>query len=158
MKQIYVKKSAMHNAYLYFHEKSKHTRDKTANGLAIKAKWICSNNEEYTRSNNDIQKRLLNRGHNRNKIRTQLEQVDNLPRTQLLQYHDKRKDTAKIPLILYFSKGPPNITKILKKHGKILTQNNGLTNTVIGKTIVGFKINENLEDIIIHRKHNKIFL
>ena len=92
-------------------------------------------------SKNDIQERLLNRGHNRNKTRTQLERVDNLPRTQLLQYHDKRKDTAKIPLIINFSKGLPNINKILKKHEKISTQNNDLANTVMGKTIVGYKRN-----------------
>ena len=55
-------------------------------------------------SNNDVQERLLNRGHNRNKIRTQLELVYNFPRTQLLPYQDKKKDIAKIPLTLHFSK------------------------------------------------------
>ena len=84
--------------------------------------------------------------------------MDNLPRTQLLRYQDKRKDTAKIPLALNFSKGLPNINKIMKKHEKILIQNNDLANTVIGKTIVRYKRNENLKHIIIHRKHNKIFL
>ena len=38
-----------------------------------------------------------------------------------------------------------------------MTQNNDLANTVVGKTIIGYKRNENLKDIIIHRKHNKIF-
>ena len=78
-------------------------------GLAIRGKRIYSNIEDYTRSKNDIQERILNRGHNRNKIRIQLERVDILTRTQFLQYHDKRKDTAKLPLIFHFSKGLPNI-------------------------------------------------
>lgn len=154
---LYEKKS---NAHLYLHQKSNHpnhTKDKIAYGLAIRAKRICSNNEDYTRSKKDIQERLQKRGHNRSKIRTQLERVDNLPRTQLLQYNEKRKDTAKIPLTLNFSKGLPNINKILRKHEKILSQDNDLASTVIGKTIVGYKRNENLKDIIIHRKHNKIF-
>ena len=83
--------------------------------------------------------------------------MDNLSRTQLLQYHDKRKDKTKKTLILHFSKGLPNISKIFKKHEKILTHNNDSANTVIGKTIVGYKINKNLKEIIVHRKHNKIF-
>ena len=69
------------------------------------------------------------------------ERFDNLPRTQLLQYQDKRKDRAKIPLIFHFSKGFPYIINyILKKDEKKLTRNNDLPNTVIGKTIVGYKI------------------
>ena len=67
--------------------------------------------------------------------------MDNLPRMQLLQYHDKRNDPEEIPLTLNFSKGLPNINKILKKHENILTQNNDLANTVRGKTIVGYKKN-----------------
>ena len=67
---LYEKKS---NAHLYLHQKSNHpnhTKDKIAYGLAIRAKRICSNNEDYRRSKNDIQERLLKRGHNRNTIRT----------------------------------------------------------------------------------------
>ena len=104
-----------------------------------------SNNEDYTRSKNDIQERLLSRGHNQNKIRTQLERVENLSRTQILQYHDKREDTAEIPLTLHFSKGLTNFNKILKKHEKILSQNTFYNKTFICKTIIGYKRNENLK-------------
>ena len=45
----------------------------------------------------------------------------------------------------------------MKKLEKILTQNNDIANIVIYKTIVEYISNENLENIIIHRKHNKIF-
>ena len=53
----------MSNAHFYLHEKSNHPKYKIAYGLAIRAKRICSYNEDYTRSINVIQERLLNRGH-----------------------------------------------------------------------------------------------
>ena len=66
--------------------------------------------------------------------------MDNLPRTQLLKHQNKTKSKAKTPFTLHFSKGLPNINKILKKHEKILTQDKDLVNTVVNGFYSCFEI------------------
>ena len=55
------------NAYMYLHTKSNHpkqTKQKIAYGLALRARRICSKDEDYSKSKKNISKRLMLRGHN----------------------------------------------------------------------------------------------
>ena len=67
------------NAYMYLRKKSNHpyhTKQKIAYGLALRAKRICSEHDEYEKSKKDIKNRLVRRGHAKEDVEKQLQLAD----------------------------------------------------------------------------------
>lgn len=62
-----------------------------------------------------------------------------------------------IPLVIDFSHSLPNIQKILKSNEVILDHSPDIKKEIINKTYVSFRRQENLKDILVHKKHNKLF-
>ena len=90
-------------------------------GLGIRAKRICSTEEDYKMQRTEIKSHLRKRGYDQNLVEDQLKKVDNLDRETLLRYNT-RKQANRVPLVTTYSKGLPNIHSILKKNMKILYQ------------------------------------
>ena len=64
---------------MYLHKDSNHpnhTKQKIAYGLALRAKRICSTQEDYEKSKADISERLQKRGHTEQDITFQLNLAD----------------------------------------------------------------------------------
>ena len=80
-------------------------------------------------------------------------------REELLQSKTKNNGVKKgmIPLTIDFSRALPNIHKILKSNAIILENYPEIKDAICNKTYISFRRQENLKDILVHKKHNKVF-
>ena len=69
----------------------------------------------------------------------------------------KDQEEKKIPLTLVYGKYLPNIRQILYKHAKLLYSDKRLKEIFENNIIVAYKRGENIQDILVHRKHNNVF-
>ena len=146
--------------HLFLHQTSCHpdsVKKGIPYGLGVRLKRICSDKSKYEHRRNELCEQLSDRGYDQNQVEEQLEKVDKNNRTNLLQYRKKKNSSDRVPLVLTFNAGLPNIHTILKKHQKTLYKSQRMK-TVFKKTpIVSFKRDTNLQDILIHKKHNRLF-
>ena len=83
--------------------------------------------------------------------------MDNLDREYLLQYNTKKQNN-RVPLVITYSKALPNIHEILKKNMKILYNSEKKMKRIFDEPpIVSYKRDNNIKDILVHRKHNLQF-
>ena len=79
---------------MYLHVTSSHPNSvKTAipYGLGIRAKQICSEDEDYSVRRTEIKTQLRKSGYTNDMVEKQLKKVDNLDWENLLQYISKKK-------------------------------------------------------------------
>ena len=150
---LYTKSTDKHQ---YLHVSSSHlnsVKNAIPYGLGIRVKRICSTEEDYKTRREEIKTHLRKRGYNNSSTEVQLKKVDNLNREDLLQYKPK-KENNRVPLVITFSKAPPNVHSILRKNLKILHQSERLKKIFPDPPIVAFKRDNNIKDILVHKKHN----
>lgn len=143
----------------YLHVSSSHpnsVKNAIPYGLGIRVKRICSTEENYKIRREEIKTHLKKRGYNNSSTEVQLKKVDILNRDDLLEYKPK-KENDRVPLVIIFSKALPNIHSILRKNLKILHQSNRLKKIFSDPPIVAFKRDNNIKDILVHKKHNLQF-
>ena len=70
-----------------------------------------------------------------------------LKRENLLQYNTK-KQSNRVTLVLTYSKAPPDIHRILRKH---IRKNENVFKEIPS---VSYKRNKNIKDVLVHRKHS----
>ena len=146
--------------HIYLHAKSSHPRHVKRSipySLAVRAKRICSQPVEFAQQQRHIVDRLASRGHSRRHAEEQVARVDALSRASLLQYKQKTQNDNVIPLNIIYSDALPNVSKILKDRQKILANDKNLCKIYEDKLVVGYRRNQNLADILVHRKHNNSF-
>lgn len=93
-------------------------------------------------------------------IREKISKVDEKRREDLLASSSLPKENSKsglIPLILPYSRALPNTKKILNQDKLILKNHPEIAEKVVGKSFLSFKRQDNLKDLIVHRKHNSLF-
>ncbi|XP_071153747.1 uncharacterized protein [Mytilus edulis] len=153
---LYTKSTDKHQ---YLHVSSSHSnsvKNAIPYGLGIRVKRICSTEEDYKTRREEIKTHLRKRGYNNSFTEVQLKKVDNLNREDLLQYKQK-KENNRVPLVITFSKALPNVHSILRKNLKILHQSERLKKIFPDPPIVAFKRDNNIKDILVHKKHNLLF-
>ena len=144
---------------MYLHVTSSHPNSvKTAipYGLGIRAKRICSEDEDYSVRRTEIKTQLRKRGYTNDMVEKQLKKVDNLDRKNLLQYNTKKQNNH-VPLVITYSKALPNIHEILKKNMKILYNSEKMKRIFDEPPIVSYKRDKNIKDILVYCKHNLQF-
>ena len=104
-----------------------------------------------------ITEHLQKRGYSRNTVENQLSKVDSLDRTSLLKYNTRKQNTDRVPLVVTYSNGLPNIHNILSKNLKILHQSERMKEVFKNVPLVSYKRDKNIKDILVHRKHNLQF-
>lgn len=153
---IYSKPTDRH---LYLQQDSSHpyhTKRSIPYGLAIRAKRICSDTSKYEKQKETIIANMCKRGHNEKLVENEVSKVDKFERNQLLTYKPKLKP-QKIPLTTTYSPALPNLNKIIKENEQKLYKNERLRQIFESKLVVGYKRDQNLKDILVHRKHNNLF-
>ena len=90
-------------------------------------------------------------------MESQLRRVDTKCRSKLLKYRRNEKDSDRIPLVLTFSNALPSVRDILKKRQKTLYKSDRMKEIFPDIPILAFRQDTNLQDILIHKKHNKMF-
>lgn len=146
--------------HLYLHNDSCHpntVKRAIPYGLGVRIKRICSDTEKYTHRKKELTTQLLNRGYDQSNIEHQLDRVDRTDRQHFLKYRKKNKNMDRVPLVLTFHAGLPNIHDILKKRQGTLHKSERMKSVFDKKPIVAFRRDTNLQDILIHKKHNRLY-
>ena len=125
-------------------------------GLGIRVKRICSEDTDYISRRSEIKMHLDKRGYPDSLIEDQLQKVDKLERKSLLKYK-KKKQNDRVPLVITYSDGLPNIHSILRKNLKTLHRSDRMKEIFKEPSIVSFRRDKNIKDILVHRKHNLQF-
>lgn len=146
--------------HMYLNKKSSHpesTKKSIPFGLGIRARRICSTDEGYFKQREKIKTNLRKCGYSNKDVEDQLAKVDKLNRSDLLNYRKNNKKCNRVPFVLNYSRGLPNIHQILKKRQKILENSDRLKLAFHNTPIVAFRRDKNLKDILVHKKHNNLF-
>ena len=156
--EVYSKPSDKH---LYLHVKSDHPfsmKKSIPYGLGIRAKRICSDEADYRKEKENIKKRLVKRGYKKEDIDEQLGKVDQQKREDLLEYRQNtQRKNKRVPLVVTHSRALPDIRGILRKHQNILMRSDRLQKAFEHQPLLALRRDKNLQDILVHKKHNKMF-
>ena len=99
----------------------------------------------------------MKRGYSDNDTEKELRKVDKLDRSNLLNYRKNTSKNNRVPFVVNYSKGLPDIHKILRNRQKILENSDRLKSAFRDMPIVAFRRDKNLKDILVHKKHNNQF-
>ena len=106
----------------YLHAKSAHPfsiKKINSYSQALRIKRLCSTLGKYRKHSQNLIKRFVQKGYDESTVRKQIERVDHLDRSLLLNTcKPKRKDS--IPFSATYNSVLPNIKEIINKHGHIL--------------------------------------
>lgn len=154
---LYSKPSDKH---LYLHYQSSHpgsTKRAIPYGLGVRIKRICSEPGDYVRRRQEICGHLAKRGYSKKVVTDQFSRVDKLKRSDLLEDKERRKVNERVPLALVYSRALPDVRKILRRKQKTLHQSDRMKEVFPDVPIVAFRRDSNIQDILVHKKHNAIF-
>ena len=146
--------------HLYLHKDSCHpesTKRAIPYGLGVRIKRICSDTTKYSERRKELCEQLRCRGYNENQVDAQLKRIDTKNRDSLLNYRKKQKNTDRVPIVLTYHSALPNVHNILKKRQNTLFQSQRMQEIFNKTPIVAYRRDTNLQDILIHKKHNKNF-
>ena len=156
---IYSKPTDKH---LYVHKHSDHphtVKSSIPYGLGIRAKRICSNEENYKKQRAKIITNLERRGYHKNEVDKALKKVDPIVRESLLKSNPKTNPIKeRVPLVLTYSRLLPDIQKIVHNRFPILEKSERMKQVYREPPITSFKRDVNLRDMLVHSKHNKQFM
>jgi hypothetical protein len=145
--------------HLYLHRKSEHpnsVKKAVPYGLGVRLRRICQNQEDYQIHREELKTQMRRRGYTGKEVEGQLKKVDGLQREDLMKKQEK-KSTTRVPMVIQYSRSLPNIHGILQNRINILHRSDRLKDVFKEPPIVAFKRGENLNDLLVHRKHNNQF-
>jgi len=126
-------------------------------GLGVRVKRICSEEGNYRKHGEAVKDHLVNRGYEGAFVEKKLTKVDAKNREELLKVRGREKRSKRVPLVTTFSRGQPNIRNIFLKHLPILHASDRMKDALPEPPLVAYRRDANLEDILVHKKHNKMF-
>ena len=100
---------------------------------------------------------LRKRGYSSNFIETQLIKVDKFKRSDLLQYKQTNNKQKRVPLVVTYSRHLPDLHKISRDHMPLLHKSPDMQQIFNEPPLIAYRRDRNLNDIIVHGKHNRIF-
>ena len=154
---LYTKPTDKH---LYLRRDSSHpesTKKAIPYGLGVRAKRICCEDASYQHHRSNIKSQLQQRGYDERLMEKELQKVDAKPREDLLTYRNKEHKNTRVPLVLTFSRALPNVGGILRKHLPTLYRSDEMKRVFPEVSMVAFRRDSNLQDILVHKKHNRQF-
>jgi hypothetical protein len=154
---LFTKKTDKH---LYLHADSSHptyVKKSIPYGLTVRVRRICSEETSYQHERKNIVTNLKKRGYREKLINIEIKKAEGKTREELLKQKGRPNKNNKLPLSVVYSKSLPNIYKILKKNENVLFKDERLKKLYEGRIITSFKRDQNLKDILVHRRHNNMF-
>ena len=146
-KQMYVNNNSCH---------PNNVKKSLAYGLGIRIKRICEKDGDYRQQRKILKTQLHKRGYAGRFIESQLKKVDILNRDDLLKYKDKTKLASdRVPLVVTYSKGLPDIRHIVRKHQPTLHKSDRMKEIFGAPPLLAFRRGRNLADTLIHTKTNR---
>ena len=142
------KKPTDRNAYLHYgsyHPDSQRTN--IPYGQFLRAKKICTTQEDADKAIDDIAKKLNNRGYPTKETQKQRDKAKTVPREALLI--DKEKTSSgRTPFTTTYHKHLPPIQKAINKHWHLLHTHPDLAPTFQERPVLAFRRNKNLRQIL----------
>ena len=154
---LYTKPTDKH---IYVDRKSSHptnVKKSLPYGLGIRLKRICSRDSDYIKRRGELKCYLRKRGYSSNFIETQLIKVDKLKRSDLLQYKQTNNKQKRVPLVVTYSRHLPDLHKISRDHMPLLHKSPDMQQIFNEPPLIAYRRDRNLNDILVHGKHNRIF-
>ena len=140
----------------YLHSKSEHpnsTKRSIVYSQALRLNKICYNRSELHNNCKRLLNTLTTRGYNKTDTTTQIKRAISIPRNELLN-KIKTSNTERLPLTVTYNRTLPDLKTIIDKNWHILQIEPKLKETFAEPSILAFKRNKNLKDII---GGNKVF-
>ena len=140
----------------YLHSKSEHpnsTKRSIVYSQALRLNKICYNRSELHNNCKRLLNTLTTRGYNKTDTTTQIKRAISIPRNELLN-KIKTSNTERLPLTVTYNRTLPDLKTIIDKNWHILQIEPKLKDTFAEPSILAFKRNKNLKDII---GGNKVF-
>ena len=92
-----------------------------AYGLGLRIRRICEKETDYAKHRQELKTQLRRRGYSGKLIESQLQRVDRLDRSELLETKRKKdKNANRIPIVMTYSNLLPDVHRIVHKHMNIL--------------------------------------
>ena len=85
-----------------------------------------------------------------------MKKVDKMDRKDLVRYKCRGEKTERVPLVLTYSNLLPDITCIVQKHLRTLHKSDRMKEVFDEPPLVAFRRGQNLQDILVHKKLNKV--
>ena len=134
----------------YLHAKSYHpksTKEAISFSQASRLRRICTEKNDFLELAEKLKNDLVNRGHNSDKVSSEISRAGNMNRDLLLTYKPK-VETNRTPLIVTYNKRLPNLKKIIDDTWNTLQINETEKEKFKEKPLVCFRRNRNLRDIL----------
>ena len=134
----------------YLHAKSYHpksTKEAISFSQASRLRRICTEKNDFLELAEKLKNDLVNRGHNSDKVSSEISRAGNMNRDLLLTYKPK-VETNRTPLIVTYNKRLPNLKKIIDDTWNTLQINETEQEKFKEKPLVCFRRNRNLRDIL----------
>ena len=128
----------------------------TSYGLAFRLKRISSKDDDYQREKKRLTQQLRKRGYPGKLIKGQLAKVDTKRREDLLVYREtvKRKND-RVPFVITYSSSLPDVRGIVQHRMTILHRSEKMKTIFPEPSIIAFKRQSNLADMLVHNKTNR---
>ena len=146
----------------YLHNTSYHPSPLKNNipyGQALRLKKICSNNDDYVTSLNELKSAFLKRGYQEHHLTQQFEKASLIDRSNLLRYQGKNEQqNSQLLFITTYNKSLPRIKSAFDKHWNLLQINEELKQAFTHSPKLVYRRNKNLRDFIGQTtiKNNKV--
>ena len=120
--------------------------------LALRLKRICSNPEDFTKRLEELRNDLISRGYLPKIISEAFQRVSNIERTEALKKVSRIKQQNNV-LIATYHPALPSISNIVRKHHKVMTDENPRLKRCFPKpSMIAYKRSKNIKDILVKAK------
>ena len=121
---------------------------------ALRYRRIITDNETLKTKLEKLKTNLIRRGYSIEEINQQFQKVQQLSQTDALFGNSQPKKQGRIlPFIIPYDKNTVQINKILKKHWKLIHENNTLKTIWPNQPFLALQRKKNIGDILVHTDH-----
>ncbi|CAH3018262.1 unnamed protein product, partial [Porites evermanni] len=122
--------------------------------LPLRLRRICSTNETFTLTSNELIDYLYKRGYNRYFIQREIQRFNNITRTEALTPHDTSilDKPERVPFVITYNPALRSISSSIRKHFHILISSPRCYNVFKAVPIVDYRRSSNLRDFLVRAK------
>ena len=143
------------DAHQYLHWTSchpPHIRKNLPFGLAYRLRRICSTDTFFIKRLTELKEFLLSRQYKTRIIDEAFEKVKSIPRNLALERKQNKSNSERIPLVVTYHTGLPNLHAILKKNFPILKRSERCEMAIPEIPIIAYRRTRNLRDILVRAR------
>ena len=150
---IFFKPTDSHNYLLYSSSHPPSCLNAIPYSQLLRAKRICSNNDDFDRASDQIIDFFEARGYPSDITKRASERISNVGRTTALRTKSSRSQSQRIPLVLPFHSSVNPIRRIIFKHYKTLMSDPSTKEVFPHLPVTAYKRERNISDHLVRAAH-----